>query len=113
MPGAITVPLNIINNCSYIHWNPDVTDTIGKDKSKLVCFELFESFVERKWFLQILKCKEGCDELTLENTMNLAVFQILQDMKPRISGAQEEPHGRQVNIILLDGLVQCILHIYF
>ena len=34
-------------------------------------------------------------------------------MKPDISGAQEEPHGLQVDIILLDGLVQEILHIDF
>ena len=28
IPGAITAPLKIINNCSYIHWNHDVTDTV-------------------------------------------------------------------------------------
>ena len=41
------------------------------------------------------------------------MFQILQDMKPDISGAQEEPHGLQVDIIILDGLVRGILHIDF
>ena len=41
------------------------------------------------------------------------MFQILQDVKPNISGAQEEPHGLQVDIILLDGLVWGILHIDF
>ena len=41
------------------------------------------------------------------------MFQILQYVKPDISGAQEEPHGLQVDIILLDGLVRGILHIDF
>ena len=34
-------------------------------------------------------------------------------MKPDISGAQEEPNGLQVDIILLDGLVRGMLHRYF
>jgi len=34
-------------------------------------------------------------------------------VKPDISGAQEEPHGLQADIILLDALVRGILHIDF
>ena len=45
--------------------------------------------------------------------MNFSMFQILQDVKPDISSAQEEPHGLQFDIILLDGLVRGILHIDF